>query len=169
MEQALQQLSLKTGEKINIRRGEFLAVSPDGHVGLYLHGNKIGVLVEINGGTSELASEVAMHVAASNPKYLERANVAAADLNSEQDVYIAQLKAQGKPENIIQNIVKGKLEKYYGEVCLTEQPFIKNEEVTVGKLLENAGARAVRFIRFELGDGIAKATNDFAAEVAAQL
>ncbi len=168
VEDAVSNLTLKIGEKISIRR--FVRYeNAAGLVASYMHGTKIGVLVELTGGTTELGVDVAMHAAASNPKYVLRSEVPSADIEKEKEIYAEQLKAQGKPANIIENILKGKIDKYYGEICLPEQPFIKNEEMTVGKLVEQAGAKIVRFVRYELGEGFVKAEKDFASEVAAQL
>lgn len=165
---AAEALALKIGEKISVRR--FVRYSSDGGaVYHYIHGTKIGALVELAGGTPALGLDVALHIAAANPKYLDRASVPASEVEREKEIYAVQLRAQGKPENTIVNILKGKLDKFYSEVCLIEQPFVKNEDVTVGKMLEPAGARAVRFVRFELGEGFEKAEKNFAAEVAAQL
>jgi elongation factor Ts len=168
VEDAVSNLTLKIGEKISIRR--FVRYeNAAGLVASYMHGTKIGVLVELTGGTTELGVDVAMHAAASNPKYVLRSEVPSADIEKEKEIYAEQLKAQGKPANIIENILKGKIDKYYGEICLPEQPFIKNEEMTVGALVEKAGAKIVRFVRYELGEGFVKAEKDFASEVAAQL
>jgi len=123
----------------------------------------------LTGGTKELGVDVAMHAAASNPKYLNRAAVPSEAIAKEKEIFAEQLRAQGKPANIIENILKGKIDKYYGEVCLVEQPFIKNEELTVQKLLDQGKATLNRFVRFELGEGIEKASKDFASEVAEQL
>lgn len=161
-------MTLKIGEKISVRRVA-LFVSETGQVRSYLHGAKIGVLVEYTGGTPEVATDVAMHIAASRPQCLDRAHVDPADLNREKEIYAEQLRAQNKPTNIVENIVKGKLDKYYSEVCLLEQPFIKDEEITIEQYLKKNGAAIVRYARFELGEGIEKETKDFAAEVAEQL
>ena len=161
-------LTLKIGEKISVRR--FVRYeSASGQVCSYLHGTKIGVIVEITGGDKELGVDVAMHVAASNPKALDRSGVDASLVTSERDVYAAQLKQAGKPDNIIENILKGKMEKFYSEITLLEQAFIKNEDVKVGDLVKNKGAAIVRFQRYELGEGIEKVNKDFASEVAEQL
>jgi elongation factor Ts len=161
-------LTLKIGEKISVRRFTRYTAT-DGQIYSYLHGTKIGVLLEMTGGDKELGTDVAMHIAASNPKSLDRSGVDAGLIASERDVYAAQLKAQGKPENIIENILKGKMDKFYSEVTLLEQAFIKNEDVKVGDLVKNKGAAIARFVRYELGEGIEKVTKDFAAEVAEQL
>lgn len=161
------ELTLKIGEKVSVRR--FARFETSGRAATYLHGSKIGVLVDLSAGDAELGTDVAMHIAASNPKYLDRAAVPTEAVAKEKEIFAEQLKAAGKPANIIENILKGKLDKFYGEVCLTEQAFIKNEDMTVGKLVESKGAKIVRFERFELGEGIEKVTKDFAQEVAEQL
>lgn len=161
-------LTLKIGEKIGVRRFAKFE-SADGVVVAYLHGTKIGTLVEISGNDVELANEVAMHVAAANPKYVTRDQVDSSDVEKEKEVYVEQLKAQGKPANIIENIVKGKLDKYYSEICLVEQSFIKDEDKTVKQLVEAKGSQVRRFARFELGEGIEKVVKDFAQEVAEQI
>ena len=161
------ELTLKIGEKVSIRR--FVRYETTGHASVYLHGTKIGVMVDLEGGDAELGTDVAMHIAASNPTYLDRSMVPSEAIDKEKEIYADQLRAQKKPENIIENILKGKVDKFYGEVCLLEQPFIKNEELMVGKLVEQKGAKIVRFVRFELGEGIEKQVKDFASEVAEQL
>ena len=166
--ETINNLTLKIGEKISVRRFTRYE-SALGKVYSYLHGSKIGVLLEMTGGDQELGTDVAMHVAASNPKALDRSGVDAGLVASERDVYAAQLKSQGKPENIIENILKGKMDKFYSESTLLEQAFIKNEDMKVGDLAKSKGATIVRFVRYELGEGIEKVTKDFAAEVAEQI
>lgn len=171
-QEAAEHLTLKIGERIVVRRFARLAAASSAswrNVYQYLHGVKIGVLVEMEGGDVETGVDVAMHVAASNPKYLDRTAVTGDDIVREREVYVAQLKQQGKPDNIIENIVKGKLDKFYSEVCLLEQPFIKNEDLTVEKYAASKNAKVVRFVRYELGEGIEKVSKDFASEVADQL
>ncbi len=163
--ETISELTLKIGEKIGVRR--FARFSTDGLVAMYLHGAKIGVLVEVDCKDHSLALEVAMHIAAANPKCLNRDQVDQAEVAKEKAIYAEQLK--GKPANIMENILKGKLEKFYGEICLLEQPFIKDEDTTVGKLAEKAKCQIKRFVRYELGEGIEKVTKDFAVEVAEQL
>jgi elongation factor Ts len=160
-------LTMKIGEKISIRRFERIETS--GIVAVYLHGTKIGALVELTGGDATLGGDIAMHIAASNPKYLNREQVTAAEVDKEKAIYTEQLAAMKKPANIIENIVKGKLDKFYGEICLLEQQFIKDEEKTVKQLLDSKKAVINRYVRFELGEGIEKVVKDFAAEVAAQI
>jgi elongation factor Ts len=161
-------LTLKIGEKLGVRRFTVYKAT-DGVIGTYLHGSKIGTMVELSGTDEVLAGDIAMHVAASNPKYLTRDQVDSAEIEREKAIYADQLKAQGKPDNIIANIVKGKLDKFYGEICLVEQAFIKDEEKTIKQLIEKGGATIKRFVRFELGEGIEKITKDFATEVAEQM
>jgi len=164
--EALNNLTVKIGEKISIRRFERYE---GGVVGLYLHGAKIGVLVELEGGDVAMANDLAMHIAASNPKCLDRTMVPVADLDKEKEIASAQLREQGKPENIIENILKGKMEKYYEENCVVDQVFIKDETLKIKDLLAKSGATIKRYVRFELGEGIDKKGCDFAAEVQAQL
>jgi len=161
------EIALKIGEKISVRRFERFESS--GLVTVYLHGTKIGSIVEIVGGDATLGTDIAMHVAASNPKYLSRDQVDATEVEKEKAVYTEQLTVQKKPANIIEKIVGGKLDKFYGEICLLEQPFIKDEEKTIKQLAESKKATVKRFVRFELGEGIIKMVKDFASEVAEQL
>ena len=162
--------AVKIGEKIKLRRFEIINKVAGENFGAYIHmGGKMSVLVVLEGGSEDLAREVAMHVAASNPKYLNRESVDAGVLAKEIEIASEQLRAQNKPENIIENIVKGKMDKFYSEVCLLEQPFIKDEEKMVGKMVEEAGGKIKSFYRFELGEGIEKKKCDFAAEVAEQM
>lgn len=163
------ELTLKIGEKISVRRFTRYAAAVGSKVYVYLHGTKIGTMVELSGGNATIGVDVAMHAAASNPKYLSRTEVAVEDIAKEKEVYAEQLKAANKPANIIENILKGKMEKYYGEICLLEQPFIKDEEKKVEVYVKTAGATIKRFVRYELGEGIEKKIMDFAAEVAEQL
>lgn len=159
-------LTVKIGEKISVRR--FVRYD-SGLVVSYLHGSKIGVLVELQGGDVALGNDVAMQIAAANPKSVDRDGVDSTLIEKEREIYAEQLRQQGKPENIIENILKGKMDKFYGEVCLLEQPFIKNEEITIKQLVDQKGAQIIRFSRFELGEGIEKQEKDFAAEVAEQI
>lgn len=161
---------MKIGEKINLRRLASVVAGDGETLGAYVHmGGKISALVLLTGGNSDLAYDIAMHVAASNPKYLNRESVDPALVAKEKEIASEQLRAQNKPENIIENIVKGKLDKFYGDICLLEQPFIKDEEKTVEKFAAESGAVVKAFWRFELGEGIEKKSCDFAAEVAEQL
>jgi len=160
-------------------------IAAEGLVASYIHaGGKIGVLLEVNcetdfvAGTDafkSLVNDIGMHIAAMNPKYLSKEEVTAEDMEKEKSVYRAQLEAEGKPANMIEKIIEGKMSRYYSEVCLLEQPFIKDEEKTITQLITEKSAETGekmsvrRFVRFELGEGMAKKSNDFAAEVQAQL
>lgn len=170
LQEKFNQAVAKIGEKISLRRFAVYTKNAGETIGSYLHmGGKISVLVVLNGGTEELAGEIAMHIAGANPKYLNRESVDSGEIAKEIEIASEQLRTAGKPENIIENIVKGKMDKYYSEICLLEQPFVKDEEKTVGKLAEEAGAVIKEFWRYELGEGIEKKQCDFASEVAEQL
>lgn len=165
LEDARQALVQKIGENIGVRR---IAGSEGDVVNVYVHGTgKIAVIVTLNGGDADLAKDVAMHVAASNPQYLSPADFAPEVIAKEREIYIAQAADSGKPKEIIEKMVEGRVRKFTQEHSLTEQPFVKDPEVTVGKLVKNAGATIVGFIRYEVGEGIEKEETDFAAEVAA--
>ncbi|SEK66129.1 elongation factor Ts [Atopomonas hussainii] len=161
-------LVAKCGENVNIRR--LLRVEGD-VVGSYLHGHRIGVLVVLKGGTVELAKDIAMHVAASNPAVLSPADVSDELIAKEKEIFLALNadKIAGKPENIVENMVKGRINKFLAEASLVEQVFVKDGETKIGDLAKKAGAEVVAFIRYEVGEGIEKAEVDFAAEVAAQV
>ncbi len=167
-EPAREALVAKCGENVNIRR---LSAVEGEVVGAYLHGHRIGVLVTLKGGDAELAKDIAMHVAASNPAVLSPADVSEELIAKEKEIFL-QLNADkiaGKPENIVQNMIKGRINKFLAEASLVEQPFVKDPEVKVGDLAKKAGAEIVSFVRYEVGEGIEKAEVDFAAEVAAQV
>ncbi|UJJ30780.1 translation elongation factor Ts [Halopseudomonas maritima] len=167
-ESAREALVAKTGENVNIRR--LTRVEGD-VVGAYLHGHRIGVVVTLKGGNEELARDIAMHVAASNPQFLDASQVSEEAIAKEKEIFLALNadKIAGKPENIVENMVKGRLNKFVSEGSLIEQPFVKDPDVKVGELAKKAGAEVVSFVRFEVGEGIERAEADFAAEVAAQL
>lgn len=159
----------KIGEKISVRRFA-LYEAPEGQVAAYIHGGgKIGVLVELKGGSAELGKDVAMHIAAANPGYLTREQVPAAELEHEKEVLAEQAKNEGKPEKIIEKMVLGRINKYYKEVCLVDQEYVKDPDLTIAKLLKNNSAEVVAFARFQLGEGIEKKQEDFAAEVMSQI
>ncbi|MBD2838165.1 elongation factor Ts [Metapseudomonas lalkuanensis] len=167
-EEARLALVSKTGENVNIRR--LTRVEGD-VVGAYLHGHRIGVVVSLKGGTPELAKDIAMHVAASNPQFLNPSQVSEEAVAKEKEIFLALNadKIAGKPENIVENMVKGRIAKFLAEASLVEQPFVKDPEVKVGDLAKKAGAEIVSFVRYEVGEGIEKVEVDFAAEVAAQV
>lgn len=159
----------KIGEKISVRRFA-LFEAPEGQVAAYIHGGgKIGVLAELKGGTAELGKDVAMHIAAANPSYLDRTQVPAAELEHEKEVLAEQAKNEGKPAQIIEKMVLGRINKYYKEVCLLDQEFVKDPDQTVAKLVKANNAEILAFARFQLGEGIEKKQEDFAAEVMAQI
>ena len=158
----------KVGENVNIRR--LTRVEGD-VVGGYLHGNKIGVAVVLKGGDVELAKDIAMHVAATNPEFLLPSEVSAEAIEREKGVFLTLNadKIAGKPENIVENMVKGRISKFLAEASLVEQAFVKNPEIKVGELAKKAGAEIVSFTYFKVGEGIEKPVDNFAEEVAAQL
>ncbi|MFJ3053223.1 MULTISPECIES: translation elongation factor Ts [Pseudomonas nitroreducens/multiresinivorans group] len=167
-EPAREALVAKCGENVNIRR---LARVEGDVVGAYLHGHRIGVLVTLKGGNAELARDIAMHVAASNPQFLDPSQVSEEAVAKEKEIFLALNadKIAGKPENIVENMVKGRISKFLAEASLVEQAFVKDPEVKVGDLAKKAGAEIVSFVRYEVGEGIEKVEADFAAEVAAQV
>lgn len=156
------------GENINLRR--FVMLTTEGFLQGYIHlGGKIGVLVDLDAEYNEenerLAKDLAMHVAASNPEFLTRDDVNEEVLEKEKAIYREQMLNEGKPENIIDRIVEGKIEKFYEQICLIEQPFVRDTDITVGELLKEKNIKVNNFIRYELGEGIQKKEEDFAAEV----
>ena len=154
------------GEKISIRR--FVRYETKGRITSYIHmGGKIGVLVELDGGDDQLGKDIAMQIAASSPLAVDRSSVAAEDLEHEKEVLRKQALEEGKPEKIIEKMVEGRINKYYKEVCLIEQIFVKDTEKTVKDVLKNV--KVLQFTRYQLGEGIEKKQEDFAAEVAAQI
>jgi len=167
-ESAREALVSKCGENVNIRR----LVRVEGAVlGAYLHGHRIGALVSLKGGNAELARDIAMHVAASNPQYLQPSEVSEAAIAKEKEIFLSLNadKIAGKPENIVEKMVAGRISKFLAESCLVQQAFIKEPEISVGDLAKKAGAEVLSFVRFEVGEGIDKGETDFAAEVAAQV
>ncbi len=167
-EEARLALVAKCGENVNIRR---LARIEGDVLGSYLHGNKIGVVVVLKGGNVELAKDIAMHVAASNPEFLLPSQVSAEAIEREKAVFLSlnEEKIKGKPENIVENMVKGRISKFLAEASLVEQAFVKNPDIKVGELAKQGGAEIVSFTYFKVGDGIEKPVDNFAEEVAAQL
>ena len=155
----------KIGENIAIRRFTVYEYGDD-VVGAYVHGGgKIGVLVELAGGDATVAKDVAMQVAAANPGYLKRDEVPAEILEHEKTVLSEQARNEGKPEKIIEKMVLGRIQKFYKEVCLVDQEFVKDPDKTITSLLKEHNATAKRFVRYQLGEGIEKKKEDFAAEV----
>ena len=169
IEEARQALVQKIGENIGVRRAS-LVTADSGVVGSYVHGNnRIAVLVELRGGDQDLARDVAMHVAAVNPQVVSPGDMPEALLDKEREIFTAQAQESGKPPEIIEKMIGGRIKKYLAENSLTEQAFVKDPDVTVGKLVAGAGAEVASFARFEVGEGIEVEKVDFADEVAAQL
>ncbi|MBI3344168.1 MAG: elongation factor Ts [Gammaproteobacteria bacterium] len=164
---ARQTLVAKIGENINVRR--FVRYETQGVLGVYLHGSRIGVLVELQGGDAALAKDIAMHVAANKPVCVASADVPAELVAKEKEIFTAQAAESGKPAAIIEKMVEGRIKKFLAEVALLGQPFVKNPDITVEKLLQERSAKVIRFQRFEVGEGIEKKTENFAAEVMAQV
>ena len=158
----------KIGENINIRRFES-SVAKEGSVATYLHGSRIGVLVELTGGTADLGKDIAMHVAATKPACVDETGVDADLVAKEKAIFVAQAAESGKPANVIEKMVEGRIKKFLGEITLVGQAFVKDPDQTVGKLLGDKGAKVERFVRVEVGEGIEKVESNFAEEVMAQV
>lgn len=167
IEAARTELVTKVGENISVRRVEI--VENSGPVGHYTHGARIGAIVALEGGDDELARNIAMHVAAINPICIDESSVPAESLETERRIFSEQAQASGKPAEIIEKMVTGRIAKYLKEVTLVGQPFVKDADQTVGKLLKGAGARVTSFVRFEVGEGIEKKEENFAEEVRQQI
>jgi elongation factor Ts len=167
LETARGELVQKIGENISVRR---IVQLTDKVVGQYVHGNKrIGVIVALNGGDVELAKDIAMHVAAVNPQYIQQSDVPEDVIQKEKDIFTAQAAESGKPPEIIEKMIGGRINKFLAEISLLDQPFVKEPDVKIGALAKKAGAEVVAIFRFEVGEGIDKEEVDFATEVAAQL
>jgi elongation factor Ts len=170
LEKVREALVQKIGENINVRRIQIVEFKDPnaGIVDSYIHSNnRIAVVVALKGGDSSLAKDIAMHVAAVNPLVVRSEDVPKELLAKESEIYSAQARESGKPEEIIEKMIQGRLRKYVAEVSLLDQPFVKDGEITVAALLKKAGADVVSFIRYEVGEGIEKEEVDFASEVAA--
>jgi elongation factor Ts len=160
-------LIAKIGENIAVRR--FVRVSSPGPLGTYIHGSRIGSVVALQGGDDSLARDLAMHVAAANPAYVDAGDVPADMLAKEREILTEQTKGEKKPPDIIAKMVEGRLRKYLAEITLMGQPFIKDEDTTVEKLVKKAGAKVLMFARYEVGAGIEKKQDDFVREVMDQV
>jgi elongation factor Ts len=160
-------LVAKIGENIGLRR--FAVLEARGRLGAYLHGTRIGALVALEGAEAALAHDLAMHVAASNPQYLSPAHVAPEVIAKEREVLTEQARAEGKPPEIVLKMVEGRLRKALNELTLTGQPFVKDPDISIEKLLKASAASVTSFQRFEVGAGIEKRQEDFVAEVMAQV
>jgi len=167
LDSAREALVQKIGENITVRRVAVVEAS-DGAVGEYVHGNgRIGVLVKLQGGTSALGRDIAMHVAAVNPQFVKTSDIPEEVVAKEKDILVAQPDMAGKPAEIVEKIIGGRLSKFMAEISLTEQAFVKDPDTKVGALAKKEGAEIDNFTRFEVGEGIEKEEVDFAAEVAA--
>ncbi len=169
VDEARKALIAVLGENIQVRRFERVVAGEGARLGAYLHGKRIGVLVELQGGDEALARDVAMHVAASRPLAVAEADMPAEVLNKEREIIRAQAEGSGKPENIVEKMVEGRMRKFLAETTLVGQPFVKDPDQSVGKLLDGAGASVTRFWRLELGEGVEKKAENFAEEVMAQV
>ncbi len=156
----------KIGENIGVRR---IAIVEGGVVGAYVHSNnRIAVLTKLEGGNAELARDIAMHVAAVNPQVVNKEDMPAELVEKEKEIFAAQAEQSGKPANIIEKMIEGRISKFLAESSLVEQSFVKDPDTTVGALASKAGATVISFVRYEVGEGIEKEAVDFAAEVRAQ-
>jgi elongation factor Ts len=164
IDEARRELVAKLGENINLRRAAFMEAS-DSRIAGYAHGTRIGVLVETKGADAGLARDIAMHIAASRPIAVSEAEVPTETVAREREIYAAQAAESGKPQDIIEKMVAGRIKKFLSETTLLGQPFVKDPETTVGKLLTGAGASVQRFVRFEVGEGVEKVSASFAEEV----
>jgi len=168
VEEARKAKVAKIGENIQLRRFTILETAA-GTFGSYMHGNRMGVLVEMEGGNDELIKDVAMHIAASNPLCISQADVPAETLEKEKEILRAQALDSGKPADIVEKMLEGRIRKYLAEITLLGQQFVKNPDITVETLLSDAGATVKNFVRYEVGEGIEKKQENFADEVMAQI
>lgn len=170
LEQKFLEATTVIGEKISFRRFEVIEKADDEHFGSYLHmGGRIAVLTVVEGGSDEVAKDVAMHVAAINPRYMTADQVPAEEMEHEKKVLTEQALNEGKPEKIIEKMVEGRLRKFLSEIVLVDQPFVKDGDVTVGKFLADNNATIKSFVRFEVGEGIEKKEDNFVEEVMSQI
>ncbi len=167
VEQACQALVVKIGENIQLRRVAYMHIDAADTLASYIHFDRIGVLLEMEGGDAELSKNIAMHVAALRPQAVSAEDVPAELVEKEREIFVTQAKESGKPEAIIEKMVEGRIRKFLGEVALEGQPFVRDPSQSVGQLLKDRGAKVKRFIRFEVGEGIAKTESNFAEEVKA--
>lgn len=168
VEEARLNLVAKVGENVQLRRA--IITSPEAaSAGAYLHGNRIGVLVELNVDNKDLARDIAMHIAASRPLVISQSDVSEDLIAREKEVYMAQAASSGKPQDIVEKMVVGRMKKYLDEVSLLGQPFVKDPDTSVGALLQKHNAKVLAFHRFEVGEGIEKVVEDFKEAVMSQI
>ncbi|MBV1877585.1 MAG: translation elongation factor Ts [Pseudomonadales bacterium] len=165
LEKTREALVQKIGENVSIRRAAIL----EGNVTSYSHNGKIGVIVALDGGNEELGRDIAMHIAAANPQYVNGTDVPQDIVAKEKDIYVAQAAESGKPAEIIEKMVGGRIRKFLAEISLVDQPFVKDSDVKIGTLLKKNNATVTAFVRYEVGEGIEVEEVDFASEVAQQL
>jgi elongation factor Ts len=165
--EARSELISKIGENVNLRR--FQVVKPQGVLGSYIHGGRIGVVVDVVGGDEDLARDIAMHIAAAAPICVSEDDVPTENLERERRILTEQALNEGKPPEIVEKMIAGRLRKHLAQITLVGQAFVKDPDITVGKLLKGKGATVASFIRFEVGEGIEKKEDNFAEEVAAQV
>ncbi|MCE0723843.1 MULTISPECIES: translation elongation factor Ts [Legionella] len=168
VEQARQELVAKIGENIKLRRLERMQCD-SGVIGCYLHGSRIGVMVALKTGDEELAKDIAMHIAASKPIVVSKDQVSTEAIENEREIFTAQAKESGKPQEIIDKMIEGRINKFIDEVSLLGQPFVKNPDIKVGQLLKEKNTEVLSFIRYEVGEGIEKKEDNFVEEVMAQV
>jgi len=168
VEETRRNLIGKVGENIQIRRFSVLQAEPGARVSRYQHGSRIGVLIACAGGRDDLGRDLAMHIAASRPDYLDEGSIPQSVLDKEKEIYRAQVLGSGKPEAIVEKILLGKMRKFVNEVTLSGQVYVKNTDLTVQQLLNKEQAQVTAFVRFEQGEGLEKRVDDFAAEVKQQ-
>jgi elongation factor Ts len=166
VEESRKALIARIGENMNVRR--FKLISAKGKTSSYMHGTRIGVVVDLEGGSDELGKDIAMHIAASKPICVDESGVSADVIAKEKEIYTAQAQDSGKPAEIIEKMVVGRIQKFLKEITLLGQPFVKDPDQSVEKLLKGANAKVAGFVRFEVGEGIEKKSENFAEEVMAQ-
>lgn len=166
IEETRKALIAKIGENMAVRR--FEVIEAQGELSHYMHGSRIGVVIDLEGGDDQLGKDIAMHIAASRPVCVSEENVPQDQIEKEKDIFKAQAAESGKPADIIEKMVDGRIKKFLKEVTLLGQPFVKDPDQTVEQLLKSAGAKVHRFVRYEVGEGIEKKQENFAEEVMAQ-
>ncbi|MBA5248746.1 MAG: elongation factor Ts [Gammaproteobacteria bacterium] len=169
LEKAREDIVASTGENVTIRRVKTVTVSGNGVIGVYKHGERIAVLTVLEGGDEVLAKDIAMHIAASKPECISEEDLSADLLEREKAIFVEQARESGKPEEIIEKMIVGRMKKFINEVTLVGQPFVKDPDTTVATLLKSNNATIKSFIRFEVGEGIDKKEENFADEVMAQV
>jgi len=167
VEESRKALIARIGENMNVRRFEL--INAKGQVSSYMHGTRIGVIVDLEGGSDDLGKDIAMHIAASKPICVDESGVSQDVIAKEKEIYAAQAQDSGKPADIIEKMVMGRVQKFLKEVTLLGQPFVKDPDQTVEKLLKGAKATVASFVRYEVGEGLEKKSENFAEEVMAQV